>query len=114
MRLSRYFLPVLKETPAEAQIVSRHLHFGDQVRVCAAEDTLHLSGPFDSDISCDTLLDPANGGAGYYFTASDATPHHLWFYVNPDTSLRILEIGLYADDAQVAWINSGIEICAAQ
>lgn len=88
-----------------------HLLFGDQVRVCPGDDAVHVSGPFSSDLSCETLLTSSDGGAGYYFNAADGVPHHLWFYVNPDRDPHALEIGIYRDGEESRWIDTNIQVC---
>jgi hypothetical protein len=86
---------------------------GDQVALCFNERSVAVQSPDPVRFECQTIIDSPAEGLGYYF-AEAGVGHHLWFYINPERSPHVLEIGLYRQDVELLWIDTGVSICNAR
>ncbi len=84
----------------------------NRVQVCPQPDGIYVSGPgLATNVSCKQILDPENGGSGFHYASADGDASHLWFYADPDDSARTLQMGVYHNDAQAIWMDTGWPIC---
>lgn len=89
-----------------------HLTFGPDLRVCFTPTNVTvMDGATETiAIACTAIRDSDDEGLGHYFTA-EGIPHHLWFHIDATVSAPSLQIGLYREEAELAWIDTAVPIC---
>lgn len=87
---------------------AKAIAFGDALRVCIFEDSVAVFGTVAGRLPCAEIRDSPDEGIGHGFEAG-GVPHHLWFHIEPGRN--VLEVGLYREDAQLVWIDTGLGMC---
>lgn len=90
---------------------SAHLKIGPTLRICFTGTEVTLFADEAVTYPCTEIRDSPDEGIGHYFTAEDI-PYHLWLHIDPEARDPSLEIGIYREDDELAWIDTGTAICA--
>ncbi len=94
----------------ELEGAATHLTFGPALHVCFDGGEVVVHAPTPKIYSCRQIHGSPDAGIGHYFIA-EGMPFHLWFHVDAQDSAPTLEIGLYREDEQLAWIDTGFPLC---
>ncbi|MBY6115498.1 hypothetical protein KUW09_16945 [Mameliella alba] len=87
-----------------------HLTFGPALHVCLTGDSVAVHDSASRTLPCKAIRDSADEGIGHAFTA-EGIAHHLWFHIPPEDPAPTLEVGLYREDEELVWIDTGFAIC---
>ncbi len=104
-------IPLAPEGEIDLPQGSAHLKIGPNLRLCFTGTEVTLFAQTIETYACTDIRDSPDEGIGHYFTAEDI-PYHLWLHIDAEAAAPSLEIGIYREDEELAWIDTGTEICA--